>query len=131
MVTIADVFDALRSHRPYRQGLATSRVRTIMSEQDNPAFNRPLLLRFVGLMGLFPVGSVVRLRSGELAVVTTERAGDPLRPEVRVIADADGRPLPEALTIRTWEGDASGDYPREIRDAVDPDEMGIDPLNYL
>ena len=40
IVSIADVFDALRSNRPYRQGLATARIRAIMGEQDNPAFNQ-------------------------------------------------------------------------------------------
>ena len=131
IVTIADVFDALRSHRPYRQGLATSRIRTIMSEQDNPQFHRPLLQRFVAMMGLFPVGSVVRLRSGELAVVTAERPEDPLRPEVRIVAGADGVTVDEPTSVRTWEPDRRGRYPREIRDAVDPTEMGIDPLAYI
>ncbi|OLB74227.1 MAG: hypothetical protein AUH96_03595, partial [Nitrospirae bacterium 13_2_20CM_2_61_4] len=56
IVSIADVFDALRSNRPYRQGLATARIRSIMGEQGNPAFNQALLKRFVNLMGLFPVG---------------------------------------------------------------------------
>ena len=37
IVSIADVFDALRSNRPYRQGLATARIKAIMSEQGNPA----------------------------------------------------------------------------------------------
>src|SRR5262249_19012954 len=40
IVSIADVFDALRSNRAYRQGLGTARIRAIMGEQDNPAFNR-------------------------------------------------------------------------------------------
>ena len=61
IVSIADVFDALRSNRPYRQGLATERIRAIMGEQGNPAFNQVLLKRFVNLMGLFPVGNLVRL----------------------------------------------------------------------
>jgi cyclic di-GMP phosphodiesterase len=54
IVSIAEVFDALRSNRPYRQGLATARIRSIMGEQGNPAFNQVLLKRFVNLIGLFP-----------------------------------------------------------------------------
>ena len=61
IVSIADVFDALRSNRPYRQGLASTRIKAIMGEQGNPAFNQTLLKRFVNLMGLFPVGNLVRL----------------------------------------------------------------------
>src|SRR5476649_2541031 len=52
IVSIADVFDALRSNRPYREGMATDRIRAIMGEQGNPAFNQTLLKRFVNLMGL-------------------------------------------------------------------------------
>ena len=65
IVSIADVFDALRSNRPYRKGLATVRIRSIMGEQGNPAFNQALLKRFVNLMGLFPVGKLVRLNTDE------------------------------------------------------------------
>src|SRR5262249_51404976 len=81
IVSIADVFDALRSNRPYRQGLATVRIRSIMGEQGNPAFNQPLLKRFVNLMGLFPVGNLVRLSGDEIAVVTAEHPTDPFRPQ--------------------------------------------------
>ena len=91
IVSIADVFDALRSNRPYRQGLATARIRAIMGEQDSPAFNQMLLKRFVNLMGLFPVGNLVRLSTEELAVVTAEHPTDPFRPQVKIITDAKGR----------------------------------------
>ena len=47
IVSIADVFDALRSNRPYRQGLASDRIKAIMSEQGNPAFNQKLLKRLL------------------------------------------------------------------------------------
>ena len=91
IVSIADVFDALRSNRPYRQGLATARIRSIMGEQGNPAFNQALLKRFVNLMGLFPVGNLVRLSTEELAVVMAEHPSDPFRPQVKIIANAHGR----------------------------------------
>src|SRR3954449_1141841 len=61
IVTIADVYDALRSNRVYRDGLPSDRIKSIMGEQGNPAFNQVLLKRFVNLMGLFPVGTLVRL----------------------------------------------------------------------
>src|SRR5206468_2381659 len=89
IVSIADVFDALRSNRPYREGMATVRIRSIMGEQGNPAFNQVLLKRFVNLMGLFPVGTLVRLTHGEIAVVTAEHPTDPFRPQVKIIVDRD------------------------------------------
>ena len=131
IVSIADVFDALRSNRPYRQGLATSRIRAIMGEQDSPAFNQTLLKRFVNLMGLFPVGNLVRLTTDELAVVTAEHPTDPFRPQVKIIRDARGEALEEPVLANTWDRDGSGEHPRAIVEAVDPDSVGIDPLQYM
>jgi putative nucleotidyltransferase with HDIG domain len=132
IVSIADVFDALRSTRPYRKGLATDRIRNIMGEQGNPAFNQTLLKRFVNLMGLFPVGNLVRLSTDELAVVSAEHPSDPFRPQVKIIQDAKGHMLDEPFLANTWERDRiSGEHDRAVVEAVDPEPLGIDPLKYL
>jgi hypothetical protein len=131
IVSIADVFDALRSNRPYRQGLATVRIRSIMSEQGNPAFNQPLLKRFVNLMGLFPVGNLVRLSGGEIAVVTAEHPTDPFRPQVKILTDKDGVLVEEPLLANTWERDHRGEHPYAVVEAIDPESTDIDPLKYL
>jgi putative nucleotidyltransferase with HDIG domain len=131
VVTVVDVFDALRSHRVYRQGLATDRIKAIMQQQDGTAFNRTLLRRFVNLMGLYPVGTLVRLNTGALAVVTREHPEDPFRPQVKVVQDRDGHELDEPVLANTWERDARGEYPLAVVEAVDPAGTGIDPLTYL
>jgi putative nucleotidyltransferase with HDIG domain len=131
IVSIADVFDALRSTRPYRKGLATDRIRNIMGEQGNPAFNQVLLKRFVNLMGLFPVGNLVRLSTDELAVVTAEHPSDPFRPQVKIISDSKGEMLEDPVLTNTWDRDSRGDHPRAVVEAVDPESLGIDPLAYL
>jgi len=131
IVSIADVFDALRSNRPYREGLASVRIRNIMGEQGNPAFNQLLLKRFVNLVGLFPVGNLVRLGHGEIAVVSAEHPTDPFRPQVKILVDDGGDPLEEPLLANTWERDARGEYPFAVIEAVDPETIDLDPLNYL
>ena len=131
IVSIADVFDALRSTRPYRKGLATDRIRNIMGEQGNPAFNQPLLKRFVNLMGLFPVGNLVRLNTDELAVVSAEHPTDPFRPQVKILTDQQGARLEDPVLANTWERDGRGEHARAVVEAVDPEPLGIDPLAYL
>ena len=131
IVSIADVFDALRSNRPYRQGLATARIRSIMGEQGNPAFNQVLLKRFVNLMGLFPVGNLVRLSGDELAVVTAEHPTDPFRPQVKIITDKSGAVLEEPVLANTWERDSRGEHPYAVVEAVDPESVDIDPLKFM
>jgi putative nucleotidyltransferase with HDIG domain len=131
IVSIADVFDALRSTRAYRKALPTDRIRSIMGEQTNPAFNPLLLKRFVNLMGLFPVGNLVRLNTDELAIVTAEHPADPFRPQVKIICDGKGAMLEEPLLTNTWERDSRGEQTRAVVEAVDPEEAGVDPLKYL
>ena len=131
IVSIADVFDALRSNRPYREGMATTRIRSIMAEQGNPAFNQVLLKRFVNLMGLFPIGTLVRLNTDELAVVTAEHPTDPLRPQVKIITDKTGAIVEEPLLANTWDRDDRGEQPYAVVEAVDPEATDIDPLTFL
>jgi HD-GYP domain-containing protein (c-di-GMP phosphodiesterase class II) len=131
IVSIADVFDALRSNRPYREGLATARIRSIMSEQGNPAFNQVLLRRFVNLMGLFPIGTVVRLNTEEIGVVTAEHPDDPFRPQVKILYDAKGDQLEAPILANTWERDSRGEFARAVVESVDPDSVEVDPLTVL
>ena len=131
VVSVVDVFDALRSNRAYRAGLATDRIKHIMGQQDGTAFNRTLLRRFVNLMGLFPIGTLVRLNTGEVGVVTQTHPDDPFRPQVKLITDGKGEKLETPLLTNTWDRDGRGEFPREVVEAVDSQLVGIDPLAYL
>jgi putative nucleotidyltransferase with HDIG domain len=131
IVSIADVYDALRSNRVYREGLPSDRIKSIMSKKDDPAFNQKLLRRFINLIGLFPIGTLVRLNTDAIGVVTHEHPTDPFRPQVRVVRDKDGGELDESILVNTWEPDGRGDYAWAVVEAVDPDAVGIDPLKYM
>jgi putative nucleotidyltransferase with HDIG domain len=131
IVSIADVFDALRSNRPYREGLATSRIKSIMNEQGNPAFNQVLLRRFVNMMGLFPIGTIVRLNTEEVGVVTAEHPEDPFRPQVKILYNQKGEQLESPILANTWERDSRGAFPRAVIESVDPDAVELDPLTVL
>ena len=131
IVSIADVYDALRSNRVYREGLPSDRIKAIMTQKDSTAFNTPLLRRFINLMGIFPVGTLVRLTSGEVAVVTHEHPSDPFRPQVKVLQDAEGRTLEDPPLLNTWETDGRGEFRHAVVEAVDPEGVGIDPLAHL
>jgi putative nucleotidyltransferase with HDIG domain len=131
IVSIADVYDALRSTRVYREGLPSDRIKSIMGKKDDPAFNPRLLRRFINLIGLFPIGTLVRLQGDEVGVVTHEHPTDPFRPQVKLIRDRLGEALAEPILVNTWEPDGRGDYTWAVVEAVDPDAVGIDPLQYM
>jgi putative nucleotidyltransferase with HDIG domain len=131
IVSIADVYDALRSKRVYRDGLPSDRIRAIMTQKDSPAFNTKLLRRFINLMGLYPVGTLVRLDTDEVAVVTHEHPSDPFRPQVKILLDRLGAPVEQSTLLNTWEPDSRGQFKVAVVEAVDPDSVQIDPLTYL
>jgi len=131
IVSIADVYDALRSTRVYREGLPSDRIKSIMGKKDDPAFNQRLLRRFINLIGLFPIGTLVRLQSEEIGVVTHEHPSDPFRPQVKLIRDRSGHGFEEPVLVNTWEPDGRGDYTWAVVEAVDPEAVDIDPLQYM
>jgi len=102
-----------------------------MGKKDDPAFNQRLLRRFINLIGLFPVGTLVRMQSDEIGVVTHEHPTDPFRPQVKLIRDPRGHLLEEPGLVNTWEADGRGDYTWAVVEAVDPDAVGLDPLHYM
>jgi putative nucleotidyltransferase with HDIG domain len=131
LCSIADVYDAMRSQRAYQQVFPTDRILAVLKRTDGVQFDQHLVRRFSQLMGIYPPGNLVKLDSGELAVVLRVYAPDPYRPKVRVIAGAAGQKLPRPYDLNLWETPATGEGPKSIISPIDPAVAGIDPLTYL
>ncbi len=128
LCSIADVYDAMRSQRHYQQAFPTDRILAVLKRNDGTQFDQHLVRRFVQLIGIYPVGNLVRLNTGEIAVVMNEYAPDPYRPHVRVLIDRDGSRLDAPYEVNLWD---PGDDPRRpgaIAAPVDPAGYAFDPL---
>jgi len=99
--SISDVYDAMRSQRTYQQAFPTDRILAVLRRNDGTQFDQHLVRRFVQLLGIYPPGNLVRLTTGEVAVVVRTHAPDPYRPRVRVLFDSSGRRLDESNSTRT------------------------------
>ena len=126
---IADVYDAMRSQRVYQPAFPTDRILAVLQRNDGTQFDQNLVRRFVQLVGIYPAGNLVRLDTGEIAVVLKAYAPDPYRPQVRILLGADRQPLPQPEDLNLWEVDES--QVRSIQAPVDPADYGIDPLIHL
>ena len=131
LVSIADVFDALRTKRVYRDALPAVRVRKMLAEQSGTSFEPTLLRRFISLVGMFPVGTCVRLKTGEIGVVTAEHATDPFRPTARILLDAHLLRVEGHWMVDTADHDGQGRHPYSVLEAVDAESLGLDPLNEM
>ena len=131
LCSIADVYDAMRSQRRYQQAFPTDRILAVMQRNDGQQFDQHLVRRFVQLVGIYPAGNLVRLNTGEIAVVLRVHAPDPYRPRVRVLFGREGNRLDLPTDLSLWEVDPQSDHPSSIAAPLDPAEHQIDPLNYM
>ncbi|HLD40587.1 MAG TPA: HD domain-containing phosphohydrolase [Candidatus Omnitrophota bacterium] len=93
IVGIADVYEAMTHKRAYRQKfLSLETVQVILDAKDR--FDGRLIKLLIDRVGIFPVGSLVKISSRETAQVIKINIGVPLRPVVRIVRDAEGRKPP-------------------------------------
>ena len=129
LCSIADVYDAMRSQRAYQQAFPSDRILAVMKRNDGQQFDQHLVRRFTQLLGIYPPGNLVRLDSGEIAVVLVVHAPDPYKPRVRVIISPSGERLDQPFDLNLWESEGAGS--KQIVAPLNPADHGVDPLTYL
>ena len=134
IVSIVDGFDAATSTRVYQPN-PWSAADVIRGMHNNPRLGLdPLLVRvFTGMMGIYPIGTVVRLDSNEIALVVaaSEEGKPPARPKIRRLFDARENPVDDATILDLCEKDATGQHLRTIIRTEEADRFGIRLRDYL
>jgi len=128
LCSIADVYDAMRSQRRYQESHPTDRILAVLKRNDGLQFDQHLVRRFVQLLGIYPTGNVVKLNTGEVAVVLKVNATEPYRPLVRVVIGRDGKRLDLPYEINLWDVPEDAGRPSSIVAPLDPKEFDFDPL---
>jgi putative nucleotidyltransferase with HDIG domain len=124
MTAVVDVYDALTSNRVYHQGMEPTEVLKKLLEWSGTHLDGNLVQQFIRALGIYPVGSLVRLSGGRLAVVV-EQSEDLLRPVVRVVFDS-------ARKIRLQPRDLHlAHASEEIVDFEEPANWGLNTVDYL
>lgn len=122
MITICDIFDALTANRVYRDGMAQVKAFAIlrnMSEQR--LLDNDLVIRFIKCMGVYPVGSLVKLESNQLAVVESRNLDDPIRPKVKAFYS-----LSQNHFVAAKDIDLSNEDQENIEKGVRADDFDLD-----
>lgn len=125
MGAIADVYDALTSDRPYQQATAPTVALRKLYEWSRFHFNPTLVQGFIRTIGIYPVGSLVRLGNGRLGIVTEQHQDNLLRPRLRVMYDTRRQ-----VYLRPYDIDLAYNPPLGHERIVGPESFarwGIDP----
>jgi len=120
MVSIADVYDALTTERPYRPPLSPNRALEIMHTSEREQFDERLLVRFTAMLGEYPSGTLVRLSNGDLAIASRCNPDDASRPFVHVIVDDGERGTLAREETDLAARDSHGQYRLSIEQVLDP-----------
>lgn len=127
MAAICDVYDAVTSDRPYKRGWDPSESIRRMAEWTNDHFDARLFQAFVKSIGIYPVGSLVRLTSGRIGVVAEQAAKSLVTPLVKVFysTKSDLRIPPEVVDL------SAPHCSEKIVAREDPDKWRFPDLNEL
>jgi HD-GYP domain-containing protein (c-di-GMP phosphodiesterase class II) len=117
MTAIADCFAALITPRTYANPAAPQEALMNMFQWAGTAFHEPLIEQFVQAIGVFPIGSLVELSTGEVAVVLAHSRVKRLEPKVLVLTNVDKNPLskPIELDLHKRVKDESAKVTRIVR----------------
>lgn len=133
ILTIADVYDALTSPRVYRkEAMSADRALGLMVQGLGTVFDPLILKVFIRMLGVYPIGTLLELDSGEIALVSRAPLAEDLhRPWVLILRE-DGR----GGFVRGEEIDLAaqaegGGYHRRIVGSAHPSSRNIQPASFL
>lgn len=103
VVGVADVYDALTADRVYRKAHLPHEAIEYIAGAGNFLFDYGVIKAFLKHVAAYPIGTVVRLNTGETGVVVDTPAGYSQRPEVKILLAADGRRVQDGKVIKLTE----------------------------
>ncbi|MBF0295623.1 MAG: HD-GYP domain-containing protein [Magnetococcales bacterium] len=131
MAAIVDVYDAITSDRCYHKGNAPHVALKRMLEWSRFHFSSELYQKFVQCVGIYPMGTLVRLENGLLGVVILPNSESLLHPMVKIIINGKtGQRLePKEVNLLTYQGDTASGY--IIKAYEDHEKWRVNPLEFL
>lgn len=130
VAAIVDIYDALSSERCYKVAMSPHLALRKLLEWSRSYLNRNLVEKFIAHVGIYPIGTLVRLKSGYIGVVIDHGEKGLLTPVVRAVCDAVQRrpikPFVIDLAVQRQAGNAHG-----IVGCEAPEKWHVKPEQYF
>jgi len=134
IISIADKYDTLTSSRAYRKSvLSPDCALGYMFDRAGKDYDPILIKVFINIMGVYPVGTLMKLDNGELALVVSSPSRDfSKRPLVCILEKGDDGSYKKKEIINLDERDTeTGNYVRDIIETYHPANLGIQPVQHI
>lgn len=130
MASIVDVYDAITADRCYHRGIPPTEALRKLFEWSKHQFDPLLVKAFMRCVGIYPVGSLVRLESGRLGVVIEQNDANLLTPRVRVFFSIKANTHIQPLIVDLGRPLGHGGADR-ITGFEDPEKWKVDPQQFM
>ncbi|MCX7990572.1 MAG: HD-GYP domain-containing protein [Proteobacteria bacterium] len=93
ILSICDCYDAMTTHRVYQRCHEPREALEFMTRMAGVSFEPNYLKAFIKMLGIYPQGTLVKLNTGETAIVSSPNPSSPDEPVIKVIYDIFGTKL--------------------------------------
>jgi HD-GYP domain-containing protein (c-di-GMP phosphodiesterase class II) len=134
IVSIADAYDAMTSGRVYvKTPYPPDEALRKMYYSKEKVYDHLLLKFFINMLGVYPVGSLVLLRNGEVGIVIKNNPENLSAPKVKIIADQKGmKETPEIVDLsKIAQVSAEVEESNLIVRCLDPQQYDLDISKYI
>ncbi|MEE9157546.1 MAG: HD-GYP domain-containing protein [Gammaproteobacteria bacterium] len=128
---IVDVYDAITSQRVYGEPVSAEDALKRMYEWRHKDFDAELVEEFIKCMGIYPIGSLVELRTGSVGVVITINRARRLKPRVVLLLTANKKPLSHKIITDLAEHKDGMGKELRIKRVLPAGAYGINPMEHL
>jgi len=127
MVAIIDSYDAMTSERPYKKSVHPINAFKILIAESPNCYDEELVEKFIQCLGVYPVGTLVKLNSGKLGLISKLNSKKPLHPYVRVFYNTR---MNQAIPIKEINLSESK-YKDQIDCCIKPEKFNINLLSFF
>lgn len=131
MAAIVDCFDALTSVRPYARTHTPYEALQMLYDWSKQTLHGPLVEEFIQCLGIYPVGGLVELNSGEVGLIIAHNRVRRLKPRISLLLDQHKKPYRSPITLDLLNAPKlPGEVPYAIARALEDGMYGLNPQDY-
>jgi HD-GYP domain-containing protein (c-di-GMP phosphodiesterase class II) len=133
MAAIVDSYDAMITERPYAEAKSSYGAVQELQKEADVLYQRELVDHFIQAIGVFPVGAIVELNTGEVGVVVAQHGSRRLKPKIILLLDAEKKPRSHLVIVDLASQDSEENSTLSwwITKELPKNAFGIDPAQYF